>query len=30
MEAFWNEERKNYKQYESINEDINTSVCIIR
>lgn len=29
MEAFWNEERKNYKQYESINENINTSVCII-
>lgn len=29
MESFWNEERKNYKEYESINEDINTSVCII-
>ncbi len=29
MKTYWDEERKNHKEFESIKEDINTSVCII-
>lgn len=29
MESFWNEERKNHQEFDSIKNDINVSVCII-
>lgn len=29
MQSYWEKERKNYKEFESVKEDINTSVCII-
>ena len=29
MQSFWEEERKNYKEYESIRNDMRASVCVI-
>lgn len=29
MQTYWEEERKNYREFEGVNENINTSVCII-
>ena len=29
MQSFWEEERKNYKEYESIRNDMKTSVCVV-
>ena len=29
MQSFWEEERKNYKEYESIKNDMKTSVCVV-